>query len=238
MKTKFFKIATIVALGAVSFLSSCNKEEIDNEINESPKINYTSSDSLQNLLDVIKNDTDLVSYSIIDASDIIEDGELRRQTEGAYLSGYYFNDLKLYSKSSRPATYLNTSDGTYKKIDMDLNMGAGGDYVYLYYQTTQIREKAISYIDGYYNTSSYKSGSTMVIDAATGNIGDCNKGTKGGRIALGIRKDNQRHIYALVIAAYKSSKNNYCEGYRRVASDLDMNKGAGGRYIYIFALWN
>ena len=234
MKTKILKIATIIALGAVSFLSSCDKEEVDNE---TPTINTLDSDSFQNLLDEIKNDTNVISYSVLDANNI--DGEdLRSQSAIAHAYYNYFKDLKIFSKSSKPYGILSTSNGDYKRIDMDLNMGAGGDYVYLYYRLTTNKEDAISYIDGYYNNTNYLSGSTMIVDEATGEIADCNKGTKGGKIALGIRKDDKRHIHTIAIVAYKNAKNGYYQGYQRVASNLDLNKGAGGRYIYIFAGWD
>ena len=231
MKTKFFKIATIIAFGAVSFLSSCDKEEIDNE---SPAVNMLDAESFQNLLDEIKNDTNVISYSVTDANKINE--ELRSQSGGNYVYPYYFSDLMAYSKSSKPGSTLKTTHGNYGRIDMDLNMGAGGAYVYLYYQVTSVPSNAISYIDGYYNTTSYKAGSSMVIDGATGDVADCNRGTKGGKIALGIRKgDSKRRMNCIAIVAYKSAKNGYYQGLRRVADDLDLNKGAGGRYIYIFA---
>ena len=77
----------------------------------------------------------------------------------------------------------------------------------------------------------------MIVDEATGAIADCNKGTRGGKIALGIRKDDKRHIHTIAIVVYKSAKNGYYQGYQRVASNLDLNEGAGGRYN-IFAGWD
>lgn len=234
MRTNFLKIAALLSLGAISFFTSCNKEELNNEF---PAVNEMDAESFQNLLDEIATDTNVVSYSIMD------ENEGLRSVSSGYATDdragiMCLNDLKVISRSgSKPGSTLNYNGTYYKRINVDLNMEAGGDYVYLYYNTTPYRDKAVGYIDGYYNTTSYKSGSTMVYDVTTAKVADMNQGTKkGGKINLGMRKDGKRYIHGLAVVAYKSAKNGYYQGMYRVANDMDMNKGAGGRYIYLFAL--
>ncbi|MCQ2219209.1 MAG: hypothetical protein MJZ33_12160 [Paludibacteraceae bacterium] len=54
---------------------------------------------------------------------------------------------------------------------------------------------------------------------------------------MGVRKGSASKygIYRLAVVTYKYSKNDYYKGLYKVASDLDLNKGAGGKYIYIYA---
>lgn len=112
----------------------------------------------------------------------------------------------------------------FKKIDVDLNKGAGGKYIYLCYKEgldTAAPIKDIIVLDG--KNAQAPSGYNKI------NI-DLNHGAGGKYIYLAYSKTvNKDPVRSVAVILGKNANAPY--GYQKI--DYDLNKGAGGEYIYL-----
>ncbi|MBM7408410.1 MAC/perforin domain-containing protein [Methanococcus maripaludis] len=112
----------------------------------------------------------------------------------------------------------------FKKVDMDLNKGAGGKYIYLCYKegldtTTPITD--IKVLNGKHAKA--PQGYTKI------NV-DLNHKAGGKYIYLAYsRQTNNDPIRSVVVVKGKHANAPY--GYEKI--DYDLNKGAGGEYLYL-----
>ncbi|MBA2858707.1 hypothetical protein HNP93_001408 [Methanococcus maripaludis] len=112
----------------------------------------------------------------------------------------------------------------FKKVDMDLNKGAGGKYIYLCYKegldtTTPITD--IKVLNGKHAKA--PQGYTKI------NV-DLNHKAGGKYIYLAYsRQTNNNPIRSVVVIKGKHANAPY--GYEKI--DYDLNKGAGGEYLYL-----
>ncbi len=112
----------------------------------------------------------------------------------------------------------------FKKIDFDLNKGAGGDYIWLCYKRSDDQNDAVSAI---YIADDDQS------DPPSGyqKIGvDLNSGAGGKYIWLCYSKNSTLGAPITDIAV--AGLNAPSPEYKKV--DYDLNRGAGGEYIYIY----
>ena len=247
MKTRFFKIATIIALGAVSFLSSCDKEEIEEKTTESSQVNIKDSnknDDFEAFIEELKNDTNVIEIASLSGKKIGGD-ELRsvRSIEHAP-NGLVIVDAVVVSGKNTKGEVFYANGRRYERLDVDLNMGAGGAYQYLYVAFGYSLEGIVG-INAFYNTNC-KGWPNMIMDYTIDGrydiMANVNLGTKGGCINLQ-KERGAGGLTDIAVVAYKHSANdiifsfwgeNGYGTYTKGASNMDLNKGAGGRYIYIF----
>ena len=166
----------------------------------------------------------------------------------------YISGLKasIRKGNNAPATMSG-----YKKISVDLNEGAGGKWIYLYYKKSSINYNSLCYLNvrssrwPIWNTSRpflYKQATNF----ANGQWSDLNNGAGGYNIKIeGCTSDNiggyllecaqngtspgwfptnQDPIKDILIISSNKSMSSY-SGWTLIKSDL--NKGAGGKYIYL-----
>ncbi|MBO4805857.1 MAG: hypothetical protein J5554_07425 [Paludibacteraceae bacterium] len=248
MKTKFIKIATIVALGAVCFLSSCDKEELqENDLNTSTVNIKDSNNEFDEFIEELSKDTNAIVASI--SAKKINSEKLRsvRSLEHRFYNYECIVDVLVAGNKGEA---FSKNGYIYHKLDVDLNMGAGGAYQYLYvaYDSDwgDSPNRGVVDIYGYYNRNC-NGWSNMVMDDTYGGIANVNRGTKGGSINLQMKKaampGSSDAITDIAVVAYKHAANNTITSMvslgsfitmTKSASKLDLNKGAGGRYIYIF----
>lgn len=252
MKFRFLKVTAMLSLGLAGMLVSCDK----NEEQQEPNVDTFAQSELEfkNLMADLAQDSDVVDVKVIDFNETesLRSGGIVFATDADRRGTIWLAGLKgVYGKDAMSCDHycydtqngVDSNGGYYKKIAVDLNEGAGGAYAYLLYKTTTNVDDAVGQIDGYYNTTSFYAGTQPVLacnDWVNGNTQayfNANKGTKGAPIYLGVRKgaNSKYGIYRLAVVTYKNSKNDYYKGLYKVASDLDLNKGAGGKYIYIYA---
>ena len=126
-------------------------------------------------------------------------------------------------------------------IDLDLNKGARGEYIYLGYKTTYNKEEAITdIIAEHYNDSQSKD---LTYDGNKYKIVpvDLNKGAGGKYIYLYYTKDKD-DVEPITSIQYNHKgtwqyKNG--NGYKPIkpynkSDALDLNKGAGGDYVWLY----
>ncbi|MBB6497796.1 MAC/perforin domain-containing protein [Methanococcus maripaludis] len=112
----------------------------------------------------------------------------------------------------------------FKKVDMDLNKGAGGKYIYLCYKegldtTTPITDIVV--LHG--KNADAPNGYTKI------NV-DLNHKAGGKYIYFAYsRQTNKDPIRSVVVVKGKNANAPY--GYEKI--DYDLNKGAGGEYLYL-----
>ncbi|MCQ2193513.1 MAG: hypothetical protein MJZ28_01030 [Paludibacteraceae bacterium] len=254
MKFNFLKVATVLSLSAFFALTSCDKSEIESE--EKPVVEQQSKtlSPFEAAVKTLSEDTSVVGFSVINPDDIYKEA-LRRESDRIWFSSGVEHDWYLCglvgveTTSSNPGSMRVINGVPYTLIDVDLNMGAGGKYVYLYAAFADgyarwygERPQAITKITPFYGSLPYDHSS--VVKEVGGNYLNCNAGTKkGASIYLSVeKKDYGTSRYrGLMVAAYKSSHNatimNPVTGtWHGLSPHMDLNKGAGGRYIYLFTL--
>lgn len=143
-------------------------------------------------------------------------------------------------------SYIDQNGMRYYKLDEDLNCGAKGKYIYLYYAV------GLDNQTGTYSpiTKLFLSYSNKESTAANGGHGltncgvDLNSGAKGAYIYLfkGRSTSDGDPIRGIQVFNQSKKRNAYSQpqidtGYWDVGSTgdvpLDLNKGAGGDYIYL-----
>lgn len=139
--------------------------------------------------------------------------------------------VELYVLVGKSADIVPTSG--FQKINVDLNDGAGGKYIYLCYKTEE--------------RASYKSGDYISeITAVTGDRNtpapagyekidvDLNMDAGGDYVYLCYQKNDGEPITDIEVMSTndKNAKKHIPNEY--TLCDVDLNKGAGGKYIYLY----
>ena len=135
--------------------------------------------------------------------------------EQEYITHLYI----LYGESPNPPP-------EYTKIGIDLNKGAGGDYIYLCYKTG-VRNPITGLTVNAGSSSSFPipPGYTRIHD-------DLNKGAGGDYIYVDYTKNVDLPPIKDVYVIYGEKANIY-PPYGFVKINTDCNKSVGGHYIYI-----
>lgn len=243
MKIKFIKIVTIVTLGAISFLTSCEKESLNNNVTATIDEDAQVQKEVENLINEIKKDKGLIEYDVV----VPGSEELRAMDWESAPSDpkpKYFEDV--YGYASKTAVTASN------QLQVDLNEGAGGFYVYLRFKLTNLPQYGISAIDGYYTqgkeTPKYTADQRpfAFIDSYTTGYSDhkgfstnykCGKNKNYSHVWLSSRNNKQEAIRAIMVASFdhEYTADEYY-GYTKAASKLDLNKGVGGKWIYLFTI--
>ena len=137
----------------------------------------------------------------------------------------YITDLRISLGNDK-----SPLDHGFLKIDPDLNKGAGGEYIYLWYKRSNDVAAAIT---GLFVCDDEQPNPPLLYFHVPGKDGrkvDLNKGSGGKYIWLTYTKDRDAGKPLIDIAIAESDaptpefeKLNY-----------DLNKGAGGKYIYVY----
>ena len=157
-----------------------------------------------------------------------------------YVIGSYLSSTidDLYEKSFKPYGW--------KRIKYDLNKGAGGHYVNLLYMTgtdaaeaitdlylwvsdNNTSEKTFTYDGRTYTRSSYNGDEDFLRSK-----GDLNTKAEGAYIFVYYTKDNTNFAPARALTGITVDDNSaYAVGMNGTSTPCDLNKGAGGDYIYL-----
>lgn len=120
--------------------------------------------------------------------------------------------------------------GTLSAYDIDLNKGSGGKYIYLLYRFGTNQKDRITDIKILMGRNTKLGGYTR-IDA------DLNTGSGGEYIYLAYKKEDNKEkdgIYGLGTTEQSSFTDNYWRMAKDQNNNLaDLNKGAGGLFIYL-----
>ncbi len=115
----------------------------------------------------------------------------------------------------------------YEKIDVDLNEGAGGDYIYLCIKRGSDKENAI---DDIKLISQWFKGCQTPAGYEKVDL-DLNKGAGGRYIYLCKHRGSKEPLLDIKVLRSSSKNVTVPEGYTMLPQDL--NEGSGGKYIYI-----
>ena len=110
--------------------------------------------------------------------------------------------------------------------NVDLNKGAGGDYIYFAYKRTWDKRRALKGLH-ILRGNEHRNGYIKI------NV-DLNRRAGGKYIYLAVRRDYRTNIPAVtnINVAYGNSRHVYSPyDYHRIP--VDLNEGAGGAYIYL-----
>ena len=185
MKKVYCFAALFGAILGVS-LASCSSDE--EELNENPiseKVAYDNKD---------KVDTDEeILFSTFD----------EQKKNGLKSSTILTYDIKILHGNSNdfPAGQYIGNDGWYNKLDIDLNEGAGGEWIYLYYRTASNVEDCVTNMAAIASTRWYSEADLRkcMSDYAgawypgrdqNNNPVDLNAGSGGKYVYLELSKDN------------------------------------------------
>jgi len=246
MKKQFKRVAVICAstLLAASFYS-CEKEGANNQENEVKTVPF---------FEVEKGDS--ISKSIFrekpefgdDEVEVLFTTENQLKGEGTSIvlnSPKYICNLKTWVSKKNDAP--NTKDG-YTKIPVDLNEGAGGKWIYLYYSKTNTIDQGLTSLSAKAQvlpiTLEDQGWNTIGTDFdILGGWTDLNDGAGGHYIKLQTKRWSHRKELSgeiiteiAVISSASSTPTlpayfNFGNWYR---VETDLNKGAGGKYIYLY----
>lgn len=194
-------------------------------------------------------------YGISNMNSLVPIWELTDDTDRARTLQAYYNQrggtienlLKGWSDTSPQQTYIESlivtsakkqsdaSNGSsypgYTLINKDLNQGAGGNYIYLWYKTTTDPKNALTDVRVSYGD--YNIGSPY-----TKNNHDLNEKAGGKYIYLWTTKDTSKGNPIKAIDVYYGKNADVPSGYTKVdynfsGSAAELNAGAGGSYIYL-----
>ncbi|MGE4289710.1 MAG: hypothetical protein AB7E36_13585 [Salinivirgaceae bacterium] len=173
--------------------------------------------------------------------------ESKLKATGYSIGSDYITDLYVSIRSSNTTGTTGQFDGlTWNRIPVDLNEGAGGYYIYLYYRkdpnSLPIRDIVgihqntyLGYVDDIINIHPQYD----IVERYGDKRADLNDGAGGDYIYLIYSKDLE-DIYGnsptsaiknIAIVSGNSSGITYSD-WAKVP--VDLNKGAGGKYIYLF----
>lgn len=122
------------------------------------------------------------------------------------------------------------SDG-WKRILVDLNMGARGKYIYL---DVHLHTHAIPVATGLVTGLTIQHGTTKSQPAPAGYVQDptdLNMGSGGEYIYVSYTKEGKPPLGAVMVFATSDVNEQTQEGW--TSTGMDLNKGAGGMYIYL-----
>lgn len=246
-------VAVVVSLGAMACLYSCNSDEdLEQDVRLGQKVDNTkqgfsetielSAEEFDAMVEEVKNDTTVKSYSIYDPNSM---NSLKSITDSYEPSSVPFGKKVLTGlRGLRLSGHLRIKDqGLHKDkndswygwyfFDVDLNDGAGGDYLYLAARFLEKEDSYGEYISGLYATTYIPYNQEIVIDSRLDYF-NCNAGTKkGGPIYLGVNRGGNSPITAMMIVS-RNRKPDYSKSGYNMEPVYDLNKGAGGDYVYIY----
>jgi len=151
-------------------------------------------------------------------------------------SGYFITDIKTSVRDQNNAP--NTMDG-YTKIPVDLNEGAGGKYIYLYYKKGGYAGNfmALNAFSSAVPLPPYSSSSGTALgrNFSNGMWTDLNNGAGGPFIYIeGIFAqspiDPLTRVSDILVISSSGGMSSY-SGW--IFINQDLNQGAGGKYIYL-----
>lgn len=143
-----------------------------------------------------------------------------------YLKSIVITSDKDYKTATNKKTYTG-----YTLLGKDLNKDAGGDYIYIWYNTTNDASEALTDIRITY-------GNFSLTGTYTKNKHDLNKNAGGEYIYLWTSTDANNGKPIKAIDVFFGENADMPSGYTVVKHDnssgaADLNKGAGGAYIYL-----
>lgn len=233
-------VGSALVIGATTTLISCEKEEITSETKMPSEV-----DNNNGIID-IDNDTTVISYATLKSCEAL------RTSQDAYYQGFVQDIVVGVGKNCKPAALSD-----YHKLNIDLNMGAGGDYLYLFVKTTNNYNYAINFINYHYNGASKSYNDKGKATGARPNgryvgyyslfggdgVANLNKGCKRGNscvVNLSIGRDESLSSDAIddIMVIAKNTKEStgrvFKEGTFWYQATDDLNKGVDGKYVYIF----
>ena len=240
-KSLIFSAFLSIAICALAIFNSCSKEDdnlIEQNVTEEPVLeepffNVEKGDSVSKEVHRAKPEFGS-EVTVLYSS---EDNETNLKSSLAATS--YITDLYilLSDVSSAAPPWM------YTKINVDLNEGAGGKWIFLCYTKesgqSPIRDMKL-WAGGRDPSPRINSPWTVVTNSdGYGYPGaDLNKGAGGDWIYLYENRSTScgAPIKSIAIISTSSSSYSPCCGWtivNRIGGKVDVNKGAGGKYIYI-----
>ena len=140
-------------------------------------------------------------------------------------------DLRISSAGWPAADAQNAHYPGYTRIGYDLNKGAGGHYIYLWYRKSSTGKGAIQELRidslGYEQPDiNEKDWYTAKANQEYEGISNLNEKAGGNYIYLRFKAPEREQFYIKDIVFYEKS------GYEKI--NVDLNKDAGGSYIYLW----
>ena len=141
----------------------------------------------------------------------------------------YIESIVITSDKDKSRAVDGNAYKGYERINVDLNAGAGGDYIYLWYKKTTDESKALRDIKFSY-------GKNSTINGYEKNYHDLNAGAGGDYIYLWTNSSDtsKNPISDILVVTGKNA--DLPSGYSYGMSGTEraeLNKGAGGYYIYL-----
>jgi hypothetical protein len=270
MKTKRLSLLFIFALLVI--FNSCTKEQVD--LNEAKYDQLVlSQDDIENIeyeefFELAKGDT--IPKGVFREKPLVapedeimvlyssEDINPRATGNSTSTSGY-IKDLKCSIRNDNNAPDPWPTNDDYHKIPVDLNEGAGGKYIYLYYKKNSYGGDAISYINVRTNcclapvSVSYPYMKKLGLAFSNGRWTDLNQGAgghyiklEGSEVETTVAYINHQLMHGLpvgwippdyltpikdILIISSTSRLSSFEDW--IFINADLNKGAGGKYIYL-----
>lgn len=256
----------VIVLLSITLLISCNNTDLDIMQDGNNQSFATDNKQDNNVLyvpffEVAKGDS--IGKGIFRDKPIFSDDvkiefsttdETQTRGEGGSSGSGFILDLMTSVRANNTAEPTLTHDGiTYYKIPIDLNEGAGGKYIYLYYAKTQNIYDGFNHIGSiisccypiFYASTNYKK---LGISFSSGGWTDLNEGAGGDYIyleGLPIRVALSNSFYPIhlnvitdiiIISLTKKLESNvYTDSYGNawIIGTDDLNKGVGGKWIYL-----
>jgi hypothetical protein len=157
-------------------------------------------------------------------------------------TGVYISSISIGSAAAASTAKKNLTSGGYTVIDKDLNAGAGGDFIYMGYKTTNDPTKALRDIVFY--SAEEESSQTQTTIKVNGkdclytrvSDADLNKRAQGNYIYAYTSNDPAAGLPVKAISFGNTSTSSLkvcgtLSSYKRPA---DLNANAGGEYIYCY----
>jgi len=138
------------------------------------------------------------------------------------------------AKNKLPSGYtpVYQDPGSDLKDWLDCNHSAGGDYIYLAYKTGPDKANAITDVYSATGKSTSFSGYTKIDQ-------DLNRGAGGSFVylfyhkATGPERANPKTVYLREIRGFYGKSNSLPNGWSWPDQSVDLNKGAGGSFVYL-----
>ncbi len=242
--TKAYLLAAVAAL-QLSVLPSCSKDEnaqpsmlqeqAESKVQSAPFFELAKGDTIAKGIYREKPEFYDDSVTVLFSSEDYEKRNPRLKAIGTSegTSGYFIDDIKGHVGGNAP----DTRDG-YTKIPVDLNEGAGGQYIYLYYRKNNIgRFTSLNAFTSWRPELPFASSSKRALGVNFDNSlwTDLNRGAGGpfiyieGSYASG-PTDSPLRVSDILVISSTSKVTAYGDWH---VIPQDLNEGAGGKWIYL-----
>ncbi len=157
---------------------------------------------------------------------------------GTSADGSYVSELKFASGTTASSVKSEITGAGFTLIDKDLNDGAGGRFVYMGYKTTNDINKAIRDIRFYIaGDDESRSPVTSIVNGTSCTYTrvsdvDLNKGVSGRYIYAYASYDANAGLPVTSISFSNTESEASCGVLSNPNKPADLNRGAGGDYIY------